>query len=195
MIAQIGPLVEVGRRRTMLTLHLGGGLLGGAVAGLVLGFAGVLLAVATGGLSVRAAPAVVCGLLVVTALSELRLLPLPYVTSERQTPGFWPCALGSYPASFAWGFDLGLGVTTRLPYQPLLALPVFAVLAGDVALGVAAMAAYGGARAAATVAAIATAGGDYAARCDTITRHEPRMRVAAAATAALLGGLLLATAL
>ena len=36
--------------------------------------------------------------------------------------------MGHYPGIFGWGFDLGLGVTTRIPYQSLLVVPLSAFL-------------------------------------------------------------------
>src|ERR687887_519584 len=49
MVGQIGPLVQVGRRRTALGLHVLGGVAGGATIGVLLGFAGLLLRAALGG--------------------------------------------------------------------------------------------------------------------------------------------------
>ena len=66
------------------------------------------------------------------------------------------------------GFDLGLGISTRIPYQSLLVVPLAALLAGDLAKAVAITAAYGAARALAVVVAVSTAGDDFAAACDAI---------------------------
>src|SRR5919198_4320861 len=123
MVGQIGPLVQVGRRRTALALHVLGGVAGGASIGVLLGFAGLLLRAALGDTLDTVFAIVVPAALLYAATVDLAVLPLPHFTSERQTPGAWDCALGRYPGIFAWGFDLGLGVTTRIPYQSLLVVP------------------------------------------------------------------------
>ena len=48
MVAQIGPLVQVGRRKTALAIHVLGGITGGAVIGVLLGLGGLLLRAALG---------------------------------------------------------------------------------------------------------------------------------------------------
>jgi hypothetical protein len=171
MVGQIGPLVQVGRRRTALALHLLGGAAGGATMGLLLGFAGLLLRAAIGDVLDTVFAVVVPAALAYAAASDLGLLPVRQLTWERQTPGSWPCSLGHYPGIFAWGFDLGLGLTTRIPYQSLLVLPIAAVLAGNLAVAVAIMTVYGTARAFAVVAAISAGGEDFPATCDVIQRR------------------------
>ena len=44
MVGQIGPLVQVGRKNVALAFHVLGGLTGGALLGVFLGFLGVVLA-------------------------------------------------------------------------------------------------------------------------------------------------------
>ena len=171
MVGQIGPLVQVGRRRTALALHLLGGAAGGAAMGLVLGFAGLLLRAALGDTLNIVFVVVVPAALAYAASVDLGLLRVRPLTWERQTPGSWPCSLGHYPGIFAWGFDLGLGLTTRIPYQSLLVLPVAAVLAGNLAVAVAIMTVYGTARALAVVAAVSAGGDDFPATCDVIQRR------------------------
>jgi hypothetical protein len=190
MVSRIGPLVEVGKRKTALALHVVGGLTGGATIGVVLGFAGLLLRAALGDTLDTVFAIAVPAALLYTASLDLGLLPVRHLTSERQTPGSWDCALGHYPGIFAWGFDLGLGVTTRIPYQSLLVLPVAALLAGDLAASVAIMAVYGASRALAVVGAISAAGHDYAAACDVIqTRVVPLKRIVGA-TALVIAALI-----
>ncbi len=157
MVGQIGPLVQVGRRRTALALHLLGGAAGGALIGVALGFAGLLL---------RAAAA-----LAYAASVDLGLLRIRQLTWQRQTPGDWPCSLGHYPGIFAWGFDLGLGLTTRIPYQSLLVLPLAAVLVGSFPAAVAITTVYGASRALAVVAAVSAGGDDFPATCDVIQKR------------------------
>jgi hypothetical protein len=181
MVSRIGPLVEVGKRKTALALHVVGGLAGGATIGVLLGFAGLLLRAVLGDALDTVFVIVVPAALLYAAAVDLSILPLPHFTPERQTPGAWDCALGHYPAVFGWGFDLGLGVTTRIPYQSLLVLPLAALLAGDLAAAVAIMAVYGASRALAVVAAISAAGSDYSAACDAIqTRVLPLKRIVGA---------------
>ncbi len=190
MVGQIGPLVRVGKRRTALALHVLGGTAGGAVIGVLLGFAGLVLRAAVGGTLDTVFVAAVPAALVYAASVDLGLLPVRQITSERQTPSSWPCSLGHYPGIFAWGFDLGLGVSTRIPYQSLLVLPVAAFLAGDLATAVAIMAAYGAARASAVVVAVSTAGDDFVSVCDAIQTRLLSLKtvvgVAALALAALI---------
>lgn len=169
MVGQIGPLVQVGRKRTALAFHVLGGLAGGAMLGVPLGFLGVVLAEVFGN-DLDVAFAVVVPLaLLYAGLTDLGFLQFSYVTRTRQTPGAWPCALGHYPAMFAWGFDLGLGLTTRFAHQAVLVVPVAAILTGSMWASVAIAAAYGFARALAVVYAIARAGDtDFAAVCNRI---------------------------
>src|SRR5438093_1305009 len=147
MVAQIGPLVQVGRRKTALALHVLGGIAGGSTIGVVLGFAGLLLRAAVGDTLDTVFAIVVPAALVYTACIDLGVLPVKSLTWVRQTPGSWPCAMGHYPGIFAWGFDLGLGVTTRIPYQSLLVIPLAALLAGNLGVAVASTTAYRAARA------------------------------------------------
>ena len=94
MVGQIGPLVQVGRKKTALALHVLGGIAGGAAIGLVLGFAGLLLRSALGDtLDTVFAVAVPLALLYAASV-DLGVLPVRPITSERQTPGSWPCSLG-----------------------------------------------------------------------------------------------------
>src|SRR6187549_2324662 len=143
MVAQIGPLVQVGRRKTALALHVLGGIAGGLAIGVVLGFFGVLLRAAIGDALDTVFIVVVPAALIYAALVDLGLLPVRSLTWVRQTPGDWPCSMGHYPGIFAWGFDLGLGITTRIPYQSLLVLPLAALLSGNLGAAVAIMATYG----------------------------------------------------
>ena len=191
MVGQIGPLVQVGRRKTALALHILGGLVGGATIGVVLGFAGLLLRAVLGDALDTVFTIVVPLALLFTASIDLGLLRKPHLTWERQTPGSWPCSLGHYPGIFGWGFDLGLGVTTRIPYQSLLILPLAAVLAGDLTAAVAIMAAYGASRAAAVVAAVSSVSGDdYAAACSAIQGRINPLKRLVGATALVIAALI-----
>jgi hypothetical protein len=186
MVGQIGPLVQVGRRRTALALHLLGGATGGALIGLVLGFAGLLLRAALGDTVDAVFAVAVPAALAYAASVDLGLLPIRQLTWERQTPGSWPCSLGHYPGIFAWGLDLGLGLTTRIPYQSLLVLPLAALLAGNLATAVAITTVYGVSRAFAVVAAVSAGGDDFPATCDVIQKRVFSLKSLVGAAALLL---------
>lgn len=190
MVGKIGPLVQVGRRRTALGLHVLGGVAGGAVIGVVLGFAGLLLRAGMGDTLDTVFVVVVAGALLYAALVDLGLLHVRPITWERQTPGSWPCALGHYPGIFGWGFDLGLGVTTRIPYQSLLVIPLVALLAGNLAMAVVITTMYGASRALAVVAAVSMSGEDYAATCDAIQSRVLPLKRLVGATALVIAALI-----
>jgi len=189
MVAQIGPLVQVGRRKTALALHVLGGIAGGLAIGVVLGFFGVLLRAAIGDALDTVFIVVVPAALIYAALVDLGLLPVRSLTWVRQTPGDWPCSMGHYPGIFAWGFDLGLGITTRIPYQALL-VPLSAFLVGDLGTAVAITTAYGAARALAVVAAVASATEDYAAVCDAISDRVLTLKKLVGASALVIAALI-----
>jgi hypothetical protein len=190
MVGQIGPLVQVGRRRTALGLHVLGGIAGGATIGVLLGFAGLLLRAALGDALDTVFLVVVPAALVWAAAVDLGLLRVRQLTSERQTPSSWPCSLGHYPGIFAWGFDLGLGVSTRIPYQSLLVLPLAAVLSGNLAAAVVIMATYGAARSLAVVVAVTRAQGDFADACDAMQARLFSLKRAVGAAALVLAALI-----
>jgi hypothetical protein len=190
MVGQIGPLVQVGKRRTALALHVLGGALGGVTIGVVLGFAGLVLRAVLGDTLDTVFVIIVPLALLYAASVDIGVLRVRPITSERQTPGAWPCALGNYPGIFGWGFDLGLAVTTRIPYQTLLVLPLAAVLSGNLATAVAIMGVYGTARALAVVAAVSGAGEDFAAACDTIQERAAPLKGFVGATALVIAAVI-----
>jgi hypothetical protein len=190
MVAQIGPLVQVGRKKTALALHVLGGIVGGLAIGVLLGFAGVLLRAAIGDALDSVFLIVVPAALVYAASVDLGLLHVRPLTWVRQTPGDWPCSMGHYPGIFAWGVDLGLGVTTRIPYQSLLVIPLSAFLVGDMASAVAITTAYGAARALAVVAAVTSANDDFPAVCDAIQGRVPALKRLVGATALVIAALI-----
>jgi hypothetical protein len=152
----------------------------------MLGFAGLLLRVALGDSLETVFAVAVPAALAYAAAVDLGLLPVRQLTWHRQTPGSWPCSLGHYPGIFAWGFDLGLGLTTRIPYQSLLVLPLAALLAGNLAAAVAIMTVYGASRALAVVAAVTAGGDDFPATCDVIQRRLFSLKALVGAAALLL---------
>ena len=190
MVAQIGPLVQVGRKKTALAFHVLGGLAGGATIGVVLGFAGLLLRAALGDTLDTVFVIVVPAALLYAAAVDLGVLRVRPLTWERQTPGSWPCSMGNYPGIFGWGFDLGLGITTRIPYQSLLVIPLAALLSGNLGWAVAITAVYGTSRALAVVAAVAMAGDDFAAACDAIQSRVMPLKRLVGATALVIAALI-----
>jgi len=133
---------------------------------------------------------VVPSALIYAALVDLGLLPVRSLTWVRQTPGDWTCSMGHYPGIFAWGFDLGLGVTTRIPYQTLLVLPLSAFLVGDLGTAVAITTAYGAARALAVVAAVTSAKDDFPAVCDAISERVLTLKKVVGASALVIAALI-----
>jgi hypothetical protein len=191
MVGQIGPLVQVGRKKTALAVHVLGGIAGGATIGLLLGFVGLLLRGALGSTLDTVFIVVVPAALLYAASVDLGLLKVRHLTWVRQTPGSWPCALGHYPGIFSWGFDLGLGVTTRIPYQSTLVVPLAALLCGDLATAVAITTTYGAARALAVVAAVeSVAGDDYGAACDAIQERVVPLKRLVGVTALVIATLI-----
>jgi hypothetical protein len=190
MVGQIGPLVQVGKKKTALALHVVGGLAGGAALGVLLGFGGLLLRAALGDALNTLFVVVVTAALVYASAVDLGVLRVRPLTWERQTPGSWPCSMGHYPGILAWGFDLGVGITTRIPYQSLLVLPVGALFAGDLATAVAITAVYGASRALAVVAAVSTAGDDFAAACDAIQARVVPLKRFVGASALVIAALI-----
>ena len=87
MVGQIGPLVQVGRRKTALAFHVLGGTAGGATIGVLLGFAGLLLRAALGDTLDTVFVVAVPAALVYAASVDLGLLRVRPITAERQTPG------------------------------------------------------------------------------------------------------------
>ena len=131
MVGQIGPLVQVGRKKTALALHVLGGVAGGLAIGVVLGFLGVLLRAAIG-----------------DALDTVFLIVVPTRPDLRgaRRPGrpaacarSRGCARRRATGRARWGTTRGSsrgastsgsGVTTRIPYQTLLVVPLSAFLVG-----------------------------------------------------------------
>jgi hypothetical protein len=191
MVGQIGPLVQVGRKKTALAIHVLGGIAGGATIGLLLGFGGLLLRAALGDTLDTIFVIVVPAALLYAASVDLGLMRLPHLTWVRQTPGSWPCSMGHYPGIFAWGFDLGLGVTTRIPYQSTLVVPLAALLSGDLATAVAITTVYGAARGLAVVAAVQSVpGDDFGAACDAIQERVVPLKKLVGVTALVIAALI-----
>jgi hypothetical protein len=176
MIGQIGPSVRAGTRRRIIGLHLAGGLAGGGVAGVAFGAAGVVAASLLGAGGRSAEALVVGAVLVCGGLADLGVVRAPMSRHMRQTPGWWPCALGHEAAAFAWGADLGLGVTTRAAYQAALAVPAIAFLSGSLSTAVAVAASYGLGRAAAVGAVTLASDADVGETCTFVSARAPALQ-------------------
>src|SRR6266545_2491216 len=129
MIAQIGPLVRAGERYRVAVGHVVGGVAGGFTAGVVVGLVSVLLHVVTW--PPVALPIVLAIVLLLAACADAGFLRLPYFGTTRQTTSTWRCAFGPPLGVLAWGFDLGMALTTRMTSYTMLALPAYALLSGD----------------------------------------------------------------
>jgi hypothetical protein len=113
----------------------------------------------------------------------------PSFGPSRQTPLLWACSLGRDGAAFAWGFDLGAALTTRLPFFGLIGVLAYVVLSGSVAQSLAIVGAYGLGRALST-AVVITRSSDHSASCTRLGNLARRISVSASGAAigvAILG--------
>lgn len=150
MVAQIGPLVQAGAPRSLFIAHIAGGALGGLSVGVAAGFAGTLVHSAAP-IAKEPATFALALLLLVAAAGDASVVRLPRIGNGRQTPGEWRCSFGDTGAGFTWGFDLGLGFSTRVTTYGLVALPAYALLFGDFVGTAVAFVCFGTSRAAFTV--------------------------------------------
>jgi hypothetical protein len=185
MIGQIGPLVQVGSGTKSAAAHIAGGVAGGAVAGLILGVAGALASDVLPDISVGAA-VMVGALGIWAALADLGVVRSMGLR-DRQTPQDWQCVLGRTGAAFGWGVDVGLGVTTRLPYLSLVTLFAIAALSGSILASTSILAAYGLGK---TLGVVVLSGrGDPGRTCDAVIQCDRGLRAAASAAALCAVGL------
>ncbi len=135
------------------------GLTAGIAAGIFLGGAGSLLNAIAGPHDWRvAATTLLVACLSAAGLADIGVLPFGFGRKRnRQTPRNWQCVLGVPGATFAWGADLALAVTTRISYQALLVVPIAALLAPDFGASIGVMATFGLTRALIAVIASLTA--------------------------------------
>lgn len=118
-----------------LVLHVLGGTLGGLMSGIALGVLGIATRFLTPRFS-SLSGLLVSLALVVAGLFDMGLLHDYTNRLTRQTPGSWICSLGPKGALFSWAFDVGTGVTTRLPLTGVGALlPLCVVLFKSIGLG------------------------------------------------------------
>jgi sulfite exporter TauE/SafE len=127
-----------------MVLHVAGSTAGGV---LLFGSLGVIGHLSLGGvpLAVRWAGAGVLSL--VFGLNEFGLLRLPLPRNHHSVPQSWWFDLGPNQAALVYGFVLGLGVTTVVPFGTFYAVGAWALLAAGPGYGAALGAAYGLARA------------------------------------------------
>jgi len=185
MIAQISPLVE-GEHSRMRRLHILGGAVGGAVSGLSLGLAGAGLAAANPTLQPLGAAALLA-IAIWAAAVDLGFTS-PVRVPSRQTPQVWECALGPSSASFAWGVDLGTGITTRPAFVSVAVLVGAALIVASPFWSMFIMISYGIGKA----GAVALAVNAHSARdtCDAIASHHGRITNGAVAAALCMAALL-----
>lgn len=182
MIGKITPLVEGGgKRRQLFVAHLMGGAVGGLGTGVFLGSLGILLLGVAGGTAQSLAPFVVGGILVLGALFDFGVLAPAIRLPERQTPGYLPCAFGSTWGVFCWGADVGSGLTTRPPFLSAAALPLFALMSGNLVSSVAVMVGFGTARALGVICTAWLARERFPEACTWIGRKKNRFGIAAGA--------------
>jgi hypothetical protein len=183
MIAQIGPLVQAGARYRLGLSHITGGLLGGLTIGVLAGFTASLLSV----LVVWPSSIIVGALVValgVSAAADTSWIRLPRFSVKRQTPGAWRCSFGVTFGVFAWGFDLGLGFSTRLTSYAMFVLPIYAALSAQFAATVTAFTTFGVARACTTVA-LAVRHGKQAPQAASCLGDEQRLLLRLGSVASL----------
>ncbi len=186
MIGQIGPSVRAGST-TSLLLNAAGSVAGGLCSGVVLCLIGLLATGLAGTAGDRERAFIVSGVLCAGSAVDMGLRGRPNLGPSRQTPIGWACSLGREGAALAWGFDLGMAVTTRLPFFSLLGVCAFALLSGSTLLSALALGAYGAGRAASTAAVVASSA-DHGASCTLIGSRSTQIRL-------LLSGVALTTAL
>jgi hypothetical protein len=143
MIGQISPLVKVGNGNRVAVLHVAGGTIGGLTTGALLGI--VPAGLAALGIA-WPTPLVLLGVAVfilAVVLDTDLARTSKSVSIERQTPAVWACQLGGPGACFAWGIDLGLGWSTRIPSLNLVAVMVAAAAGPSLVVSAATMGIYG----------------------------------------------------
>lgn len=185
MIGRIGPLVRGRQAHTLVFLHVAGGALGGISVGAVLAVLGVVTSITMSNLP-WLARLLIAGLLLFAGLSDLGLLPA-LQGIDRQTPGSWTCSLGKAGGVFSWGVDLGLGVSTRLPAQGLLAVLACATLVGDPVLTLGLTFIYGVTRAATVGWAVLRSHGDIGDTCRVYESKGRSLREAVGVVGVVLG--------
>jgi hypothetical protein len=145
MVETITPVVHGGSRSRwgrFLVLHVAGATLAAAAFGLALGALGALLGAPWG----RASAVVVAVLAAVYLAREAFGLAVPVPQLRRQVPDWWRTFFSFGPASFLYGFGLGVGFLTYLAHGTLVVVAAAAVATGRPLAGAAMLAPFGIAR-------------------------------------------------
>jgi hypothetical protein len=146
MIGTISPLVQGARSqwwRSVASL-VAGSVAGGAVVFACLGSFG---SVVVGGLPPLGRWGIIGLVGIVLAAREFGLIRLPLPTVHRSVPPSWWIQRGAIRGAFAYGFVLGMGVTTVIPFGSFYLIAGCAFLAGDPLYSLGLGVAYGAARA------------------------------------------------
>lgn len=152
-----------------LVLHVLGGTLGGLMSGIALGVLGIATRFLTPRFS-SLSGLLVSLALVVAGLFDMGLLHDYTNRLTRQTPGSWICSLGPKGALFSWAFDVGTGVTTRLPLAGVGALLLYAWSSSSLSVSVAVMGLYGSIRALGVATVVSLSRSRFELAADSLTR-------------------------
>jgi hypothetical protein len=147
MLSSITPLGERSRgNRWWLTVaaYLLGSVAGGAAVGAALGGVGAVLRGAGLDTTASAIVAVAVGAVALAFDASGGRLALPHV--RRQVNEDWMTSYRGWVYGFAWGLQLGMGLVTIVTAAVVYLVFVLAFLTGDVLLGLAVGATFGGAR-------------------------------------------------
>lgn len=145
MVATIGPLVQVARKQWLRSVALYG--VASVCAGAAVGATAGGLGAATG-VADAIDPAYLAVAAVGAGIIDLRILGLGTPVVAGSVPQEWWSRLGPSRAALLYGWVLGLGFTTAVPFAAFYVLGLGAVSAGP-ALGALIGATYGFFRAAA----------------------------------------------
>lgn len=152
MITTIGPVVSrkstVGRRAAVT--YLVGGILGGSFIGFLVSILALLAMPLWVGLEMP--PGIWLGVAALACLGAIfDAMGGSVMGARRQTPKAWRHLLSPPWFSFLYGFDLGLGVTTRIYFASFLGTLAAIVLVQEPTVGTLIGAIFGGSRAATTL--------------------------------------------
>jgi Methylamine utilisation protein MauE len=145
MVETITPVVHGGSRgrwAISVGLHAVGATGSAALAGALLGAAGSALGAPWG----RTGLVAVAAVALAYAVREAGGPAVPVPAARRQVPDWWRTFFGPHVAALLYGAGLGVGFLTYLSHGTLVAVALAAFVAGDPAVGAAAVGAFGLAR-------------------------------------------------
>lgn len=175
MIGTISPMVDgeraTGRRAAAHWLHLGGAVIGGTLAGVMIGLIGTAL------LSPQLALAATFVLAGLYGLHELGMLQMPTPERQHQVPIAWRARLPARITATAYGLMLGAGFLTHITTTTYYVMWFTAVATGVPLWAAAVGATYGAARGVPPfmLAALSTRGSGSFGRYDRIIRGDGRV--------------------